>query len=228
MQEILQFLKRHPYFAGLPQPALEEIARLVRRRKASRGEQILIEGEPPASAYFVVHGQVRIYRLSPSGREQALMDIFPGQTFNLVSAVDGRPAPSSAVARTDALLYAISRQDFIRLMERYPSIAQAVLKDFARRLRHMTALVEDLALRTVSERLARLLLRLAEAPRQDGAPAEDGERFTQQDLANRLGTVREVVSRTLHDFQEQGLITLERGRIVIRDRERLEALACSV
>jgi len=218
MDELLSFLARHPFFAGLNAPALQEIARAIRSRQVTRGEQVLLEGEPSETAYFIAHGQVRIYRLSPAGREQALADLFPGHSFNLVPVVDGRPAPSSAVARTDGTLYLLGRADFDRLVGRYPSIARAVLTDFAGRLRHLTGLVEELALYSVAERLARLLLRMTEA----GAP----ERFTQQEIANRLGTVREVISRTLRDFQDAGLIRLERQRIVIVDRERLAGLAC--
>ena len=101
MDDLFAFLTRHPLFAGLERPALEEIARCMHARPMTRGQQILLEQEPADTAFFIAHGQVRIYRLSPSGREQALADLFPGQSFNLVSALDGKPAPASAVARTD-------------------------------------------------------------------------------------------------------------------------------
>ena len=218
MDEILRFLQTHPLFAGLDQPALDDAARCVRRRAMRRNEQILLEGDPAHSAYFVAQGRVLVYRLAASGRELVLADASAGGAFNLVPAVDGRPAPSGVVARSDGALYVISREDFTRLLFKYPAFAQGVLVDFAGRLRQLAGLVADLALRTVAERLARLLLQMA-------AGALPAERFTQQELANRLGTVREVISRTLRDFENDGLIVFDRHRIVIADRKRLEALA---
>jgi CRP/FNR family transcriptional regulator len=218
--DLLEFSAQQPLFAGLDRAALAEVARALRVRKAARGEQILLEGEPSDSAYFVASGQVRVYRLAPNGREQALADLFAGQCFNLVPAVDGRPAPASVAARTDATLYLISRADFAQIMTRHPSVARAVLRDFAGRLRQMTSLIEELALHSVAERLARLLVRMVEG--------EMAGRFTQQELANRLGTVREVISRTLRDFQTQGLIRMERQNIIVLDRDALMTLACGL
>ncbi|MGQ9666933.1 MAG: Crp/Fnr family transcriptional regulator [Anaerolineae bacterium] len=221
-EEILQFLGRHPYFAGLDERALQRVADCVVVRRMARDNVIVMQGDPPAAVYFIAHGQVRISRLSPDGREQALMDLFPGQVFNLVAAIDGRPTPSTAIARTSVVLYVIHRSDFWHLLHTYPQVAEAVLVDFAARLRRFTALVEDLSLRTVAERLARLLLEMA------GDPNQPTPRFTQQELASRLGTVREVVSRTLKRFEEQGLIQVERHRIVILDPEGLERIACAM
>ncbi len=214
------FVTQQPIFAGLDAAGLAEVARALRVRQAARGEQILLEGEPTDSAFFVAHGQVRVYRLAPSGREQALADLFAGQSFNLVATADGRPAPASAAARTDVTLYVLSRADFLQILARHPSVARAILLNFAGRLRQMTSLIEELALHSVSERLARQLVRMVEG--------EVAGRFTQQELANRLGTVREVISRTLRDFQTQGLIRMERQNIIVLDRDGLLTLACGV
>ena len=219
MDEIIQFLRSHPFFAGLDSAQLEQIARLVISRKVTRNQQFLFEGDPPQAVYFIVHGRMRIYRVSPSGREQALMDVFPGQVFNLVPILDGRPVVSNAVARTNGLLYAFTREDFLHLIRTYTSVAEAVLIDFSGRLRHLTGLVEDLSLRTVPERLARLLLNMAD----EKTPAPP--RFTQQELATQLGTVREVISRTLKSFEHDGLIHVDRHRVVILDQPRLLAIA---
>lgn len=221
-EEILQFLGRHPYFAGLDDRALRRVADCVVVRRMPRDSVIVMQGDPPAAVYFIAHGQVRISRFSPDGREQALMDLLPGQVFNLVAVIDGRPTPSTAIARTTVVLYVIHRSDFWHLLHTYPQLTEAVLVDFAARLRRFTALVEDLSLRTVAERLARLLLEMA------GDPSRPAPRFTQQELASRLGTVREVISRTLKRFEEQGLIRVERHRIMILDPEGLERIACAM
>jgi CRP/FNR family cyclic AMP-dependent transcriptional regulator len=221
-EEILQFLARHPYFAGLDERARQRVADCIVVRRFARDSMIVMQGDPPAAVYFIAHGQVRISRFSPDGREQALMDLFPGHVFNLVAVIDGRPTPSTAIARTSVILYVLHREDFWHLLRAYPPLAEAVLVDFAARLRRFTALVEDLSLRTVAERLARLLLEMA------GEPQGPAPRFTQQELASRLGTVREVVSRTLKRFEEQGLIRVERHRIIILDPEGLERIACAM
>lgn len=219
MEEIAQFLKNHPFFAGLDDEQLAQTARLVIRRKVGRNEQFLFAGDPPQSVYFIAHGRVRIYRISPSGREQALMDLLPGQVFNLVPILDGRPVVSNAVARTACELYAFRREDFLGLIRTYTSLAEAVLVDFSGRLRHLTALVEDLSLRTVPERLARMLLGMTEGT----TPAP--RRITQQEIAMQLGTVREVISRTLKNFEQEGLIRVDRHQIVILDQKRLSDIA---
>ncbi len=221
-EEILRFLAKHPYFAGLDERARQRVADCVIVRRMPRDSVIVMQGDPPSAVYFIAHGQVRISRFSPDGREQALMDLFPGQVFNLVGVIDGRPTPSTAMARTAVVLYVIERSDFWHLLHAYPPVAEAVLVDFAGRLRRFTALVEALSLRTVAERLARLLLDMA------GEPHGQMSRFTQQDLASRLGTVREVINRTLKRFEEQGLIRIERHRIIILDPEGLERIACEM
>ena len=222
MTEIIDFLQGHPYFAGLDEPALARIAELLAPRPVARNEHILFEGDEPRAIYFVAHGRFRVYRLSPTGREQALMDLLPGQTFNLVPAIDGRPVVSNVLARTNGVLYVLEREDFSRVLRTHPSVAEAVLVDFCGRLRQLTTLVEDLSLRTVPQRLARLLVSMAD-DETDGP-----RRFTQQELATRLGTVREVISRTMKGFEADGLIRVERHRITIQDYERLNAIACQI
>jgi CRP/FNR family cyclic AMP-dependent transcriptional regulator len=212
-------IRKLPFFSKLGQDELAEVASRVQERTFGRGEVILLEGEAPRAVYFIVHGQVRIYRLSPEGREQVLKRLGPGEAFNLVPVLDGGPNPSSAMAWTDVTVYAVERGHFVQMVREHPALAVAVLTDFAAKLRHMTALVEDLSLRTVGARLAKLLL--TQAAEGDAAP----RRMTQQEMAAQLGTVREVVGRALAELEREGLIRMERHRIVIVDRSGLEAKA---
>ncbi len=102
------------------------------------------------------------------------------------------------------------------LLARYPALAQGVIENLAARARHLISLVEDLSLRTVSARLAKLLLT------QAVGGAEAPRRLTQQEMAAQLGTVREMVGRALRSFEEEGLIRFDRHRIIILDQEGLE------
>jgi len=212
-------LRKLSFFSRLGQDELVEIASRVHEHTFRRGEMILLEGETPEAVYFVVHGQVRIYHLSPEGREQVLKRLGPGEAFNLVPVLDGGPNPASAMAWTDVTVYAIEQSHFMQMVRAYPTLAMAVLTDLTTKLRHMTVLLEDLSLRPVGARLARLLL----------THAAEGEAFprrmTQQEMAAQLGTVREVVGRALAELEREGLIRMERHRIIIVDRSSLEAKA---
>jgi CRP/FNR family cyclic AMP-dependent transcriptional regulator len=219
MTVIVEILHKSPFFSELGEEELVKVASRVQERTFRRGEVILLEGEAPRAVYFIVHGQVRIYRLSPEGREQVLKRLGPGEAFNLVPVLDGAPNPSSVMAWTDVAVYVIERGHFLRMVREHPPLAVAVLADFATKLRHMTALVEDLSLRTVGARLAKLLL--TQAAEEEATP----RRMTQQEMAAQLGTVREVVGRALADLEREGLIRMERHRIVIVDRSGLEAKA---
>ncbi len=215
-EDLVAFLRSLPFYAGLPAQALAELAAEARLRTYARRELVVLEGEPPAGAYFIVSGQVRVFKLSPEGREQVLDRLGPGQGLNLVPLFDGGLNPASAEAANEAVLCLLPREAFLLAIRRYPQVAEAVLADLAARLRQLARLVEDLSFRTVRARLARFLLRQA---------GEPGRRLTQAEMAAQLGTVRDVVGRTLADLQHEGLIDIDRHRIVIRDRAGLEALA---
>ncbi len=219
MAVIAETLRRLPFFSDLSEDELAEVASHVQERTFRRGEVILLEGDAPCAVYFVVHGQVRIYRLSPEGREQVLKRLGPGDAFNFVPVLDGGPNPSSAMAWTDVTVYAIERDNFVRMVREHPALTMAILADFAAKLRHTTALVEDLSLRTVGARLAKLLL--TQAAEKEVTP----RRVTQREMAAQLGTVREVVGRALAELEREGLIRMERHRIVVVDRLGLEARA---
>ncbi|MGB9723406.1 MAG: Crp/Fnr family transcriptional regulator [Chloroflexia bacterium] len=210
-------LGRFPPFAGLDGRALARVAAVARRRRFERGAFLLLEGEPCQTVYFLLRGRVRVSKVSVEGREQVLALLGPGDGLNLVPAFDGGPNPASAQALTEVEAYAFSCSDFRKLIGEFPRIAGNILADFAAKLRLLVGLVEDLSFRTVEARLARFLL-----SRDVAVP---GRRWTQEEMAAHLGTVREVVGRVLRAWREEGLIRQERGRIVILDRAALEKKA---
>jgi len=219
VEETIQGLRCIPLLAGLSDEALARVARVAVRRVRAPGETILVEGERCQAAYFIASGQVRVYRLSPGGREQVLTQLGPGQTFNTVPPFQPQSVNHATVqALGEVTLYAISCDDFRRVVGECPELALAILQDFANRLDHLTNLVEDLSLRTVRGRLARFLLEQAEA-------GQVAHRWTQDEIASHLGTVRDMVGRTLRAFAAAGLVRMDRQRIVLLDREGLEAEA---
>ena len=213
----LQALRRVSLFAGFTDDTLARIARVAYARHYEPGTAIVFEGDACGAAYFIVSGHVRVYRLSSNGREQVLVRLGPGRAFNTVPPFQPQPVNHATVeAVTPVTVYGISRDDLRRLVMECSELAQAILRDFADRLDHLTQLVEDLSLRSVRGRLARFLLEHGEA----GAVAR---RWTQEEMAAHVGTVRDMVGRTLRAFVDAGLVRMERQRIVLLDRGGLEA-----
>jgi len=235
METTAQALRHISLFNGLSDSALARVADAAIRRTYTPGEIIIIEGDPCQAAYFVAQGQVRIYRLSPGGREQVLVQLGPGQAFNTVPPFKPHGVNHANVeALTPVTLYAIPCNNLHRLVGQCPEMALALLRDFAGRLDHLANLVEDLSLRTVRGRLARFLLEHAptarlSSPKSDlsGTAEADAvtQRWTQEEIAVHLGTVRDMVGRTLRAFADAGLIQMDRQRLVLLDREGLEAEA---
>ena len=219
----IELLRRVPYFAALPDVVLEALAAAAVERHFDRGQVIFLEGDPCAGLHIVASGEAKIFKLSPQGREQILHRMGRGDTFNDVAVLDGGPNPASAGALTDAVLWVISRGEMQRLAQAYPALAWALIESIARRARHLVAMVEDLSLRSVKSRLARLLL--SEAARATTAGELDrSQMVTQAEMAARLGTVREMIGRALRELSEDGLIEFDRHRIVIKDRDGLVAV----
>jgi CRP/FNR family cyclic AMP-dependent transcriptional regulator len=216
-ESTIRSLRGVSLFTSLSDDALDRIARVSYVRRYAPGEIIIFEGDPCQAVYFVASGQVRVYRLSPGGREQVLARLGPGQTFNTVPPFKPAGVNHATVeALMPADVYVIPCDDFRRLVGECRELAFAILEDFAGRLDHLTGLVEDLSLRTVRGRLARFLLEHADL---GGAT----RRWTQEEIAAHLGTVRDMVGRTLRAFADAGLVQMERQRIVLLDREGLEA-----
>ncbi len=211
----VEVLSQLPFFARLGDDALLEIAPYIHERTFSPGQMIILEGEPCQAVYFVARGVVRIHRLSLEGREQVLAYLGPGESFNLVPVLDGGPNPATVDALTEAALYTISCQRFHQIIRDRHEVALAVLEHLAARVRHLSDMVEGLALHTVRTRLARFLLAQAES-------LQPSHHWTQEEIAAHIGTVRDVVGRTLRAFADDGLIRRERGRVVVVDREGLE------
>jgi CRP/FNR family cyclic AMP-dependent transcriptional regulator len=218
----VQILSNLPFFSGLGNDALLEIVPHIHERTFSPGQVVILEGEPCQTVYFVARGVVRMYRLSPEGREQVLAYLGPGEPFNLVPALDGGPNLATVDAVTDTRLYTVPCERFRRIMRDHHEVALAVMERLAAEVRRLSNMVEDLALHTVRTRLARFLLAQASAELEVVDGGQPPRRWTQEEVAAQIGTVRDVVGRTLRTFASEGLIRRERGRLVVADRAGLE------
>lgn len=224
--QLVDLLRQIPYFAGLDAATVAEIARVVRLREVPAGEHILIEGESCLGLYFVVRGQVRLMKIAADGREHVLRVLGPGATFNDVVVFDRGPNSDSAVAVGPTKVGYVPTATMVQMIERHPKIAHAALKLLSHRQRSLGNVVEDLALRDVTARVARLLLGCIGhhdhiVEKADFACA----RITHQEIATMVGSVREVVQRALKTLERDGAITLERSHIEIQDSDKLERWA---
>lgn len=213
---ILDDLRSLPLFASLDEETRKDISNRTCRRTFRPGEQIMLEGEQPPGLFIVLRGRVRLSCIAPDGREQVLGTIKAGENFNTVPIFDGRPNPATAQARSPVECLLIPRTEMLNLVRKHPDLALAALSEMASQLRELVALVEDLAFRSVRERLARQLL-------IEGK--EGTARLTHQELAERTGTVREIAGRALRRLAEEKLIRLERGRIIVLDPGGLARIA---
>lgn len=205
-----------PYFAHLDTSAMEAVASSAVRRDYTKGAIVFLEEDPCAGLHVIEKGRVKLYKISVEGREQVVKLLGPGEFFNEVAVLDGGPNPISAMAALDATVWVVDCAAMRHLVSSHPSLAAAIIENLAARSRELLSLVEDLSLRTVSARLAKLLLARAETGDQTSPHT------SQQEMAAQVGTVREMVGRVLRTFEDEGLIRFDRHRILILDREGLE------
>ncbi len=223
---MVQIVRSVPLFMSLSQKDWEEVADMLVGRCYPKDAYIFHAGDPPDALYIVWMGQVKLLRHSEEGRDVVLDVIGPGHMFGEMAVFDGAPYSSSAQAMEDVAVVAISRPDFFRLLERYPSVSLAVISELSRRLRSASDLVHSLAVERVERRIARMLLKLAAstAQRSQNGLVIDLP-LTRQDIADMTGTTVETAIRVMSRFRRQGLITTERGRVIVLDPPGLRAVA---
>jgi CRP/FNR family transcriptional regulator len=192
-------------------------------RHFGRGEPLFEEGDPCRGLLVIADGRVEVRQISLRGREQVFHTEGPGATLGEGPLFDGGGYIASAVALAPTQALFLPRAEVLQLCQRRPAVALAMLKTLARRLRHFAAIVSDLAFRPVAERLARHLETALARPIKRGADLALS--LTQAQLAARLGTVRELVTRAFSELEARGVIARERSRVIIRDPARLAALA---
>jgi CRP/FNR family transcriptional regulator len=207
-----------------PQELTTLAARTV-RKVLSNGELLFSEGEPCNGLHIIARGKVRIFKTSMGGREQVLAINVVGESVAELPVFDGGPFPASAVAIEDTEIAFISRRDFRAYCMEHPEVALKVLQVVGARLRRLVGIVEELSFTTIRQRLISVLLKLAQ---NEGKQSPLGIEFqlpaTHQELANQLGTVRELVSRNLMRLQAEGLLDVDARQIVVKDLPGLKAL----
>src|SRR5215470_12036530 len=211
-------LRKTPLFASLTEDEMRALASRATRLKFQKNEELFAEGDPCKGLYLVAAGRIRIFKLSPSGREQILAVEGPGSSFAELPVFDGGNYPAAASALEDAEVLFLSRNDFQHFCHEHPEVALKVIAVVGSRLRRLVGIIEELSFTTVRQRLIALIVRLAQASK---ARSEQGIHIeltkSHQDLAAELGTVRELVSRNLSRLEAEGLLDVEGRKIVVKD-----------
>jgi CRP/FNR family transcriptional regulator len=218
MANKVDLLSRIPLFSGLGPVELQAFAQVAAEKRYGPGEILFHEGEACAGMFIVADGQVKIFKTSPSGREMTIAVETAPSTVAELPMFDGGPYPASVSAIDHVLSLFIDKRDFFALCRSHPEIALQILSVIGRRLRHLVMTLESVTFGSIRQRLARLLIELSEDAGSDAFPMT----MTHQELASRLGTVREVVSRNLSRFQVEGMIRVADRRIHIVHRQMLQ------
>ena len=215
-------LRKIPYFADLTKQEMRALASRVSRKHLQRGQLLFGEGDSCTGLFMVVKGEIRLFNLSPAGREQVLAVRGPGRSFGDPVVFDGANHSASAAALEDAELLFISRTDFKTFCREHPEVMFKVIAEVGSRLRRMIGIIQDLSFTTVRQRLIALVLRLAQTSGTASTEEVHVELTkTHEELAAELGTVRELVSRTLRQLQAEGFLEVNGRTIIVKDLARL-------
>ena len=217
LQPKLAALSEIALFAALSEGELQGLAQRAVEKRFASGEILFWEGEACAGIFLIVEGSVKIFRTSPGGREVMLsIETAPASVAEL-PLFDGGPYPASVRVVEPVVALFVNKTDFQQFCRQNPDVALKVLAVVGRRLRQLVVLVETITFGSVTQRLARMLL--------DASSGVGSQLFdlpaTHQELASRLGTVREVISRNLGRFRAQGLIRIQDRQVEIINRAGL-------
>ena len=225
--EKLSLLSEVALFAGLSDADITAIGHATTMTHCVRGQQILSPDDPPDRIHIIKKGRVRVFRMTPDGK-QLTLDIFEKGTILGDMSLLGQDRLPEAYGEAidDGVICTITPNELRKLIERYPVIGVNIIRNLSRRLQAAERELEAMAYQRVDQRLARKLLDLGQ---RFGVTTERGTliqaRLTQQELAEMIGTTRETLAHTLGDFRRRGLLDTAHHQLVIRDAELLAEVA---
>ncbi len=222
-ESIVTLLRSNALFTALTVPEIDALSARAVRKFYSAGELMFSEGDACEGLHIVAAGSVRIFKVSPAGREQILAIEGPGGSIAELPVFDGGAYPASAIAMKDTEIIFISRSVFQKFCLDHPDVALKVLAVVGARLRKLVGIIEELSFTTVRQRLIAALLRMAEGVLPDRTVVRFDLSSNHQELAHQIGTVRELVSRNLGRLQAEGPIQFDGRHVSVLDINRLRA-----
>lgn len=215
-----QILKTCPFFSGLSDDDMEALMGIARVRDSSRGELLFSDGEKAVGFFVVLDGKVKVYKLSPEGKERILHIIHPGGSFAEAAIFADGLYPAYAEPLQSSKLLFLPKEGFLNLLMDNGRISINMIAGLSKFLRQFANQIEDLTFKDVPSRLARYLMVLSEGVKESVELP-----ISKSQLASNLGTVSETLSRTLRKLSEDELISVSGKKVVILDFERLEELS---
>lgn len=214
-----RYLRQVEIFQDLTETQIYEVERNARISAAGQGRILYQPDEKPEALFLLKTGQVQIYRISPDGKRFVISNIAPGMFFGEMALLGQSVYDSFAETLEDSTLCVIGRRDLEYLIGRYPTVGVRIMQALADRLSEAEGQLEDLALKSLTSRLATLILRLT----SEANARVTG--LTHNDLAERVGTSRETATQALNELKGAGLIAIGRKRIDVLNRPALQDVA---
>jgi len=217
----LQAVKSVMFFEGLPEEKFNKLAEISIIKKFNKGEQ-LFEADVLANGFYApIKGRVKIFRTSPSGKEQILHVFGPGEAFGEVPVFEGGtfPAHGQAIEKCEALFF--PRREFEKMIKEDPDLAMKMMAMLAQRLRILVNKIDDLSLKEAPSRVASYLLLLRSSQESDTFKLD----LPKGQIAFYLGTIQETLSRIFKKFNDQGIIEIQGKEITLLDKAELESIA---
>lgn len=227
-RNVIELLRRAPVYRVLDEGDRAHLAEVADVRLYESGDAIFREGDAPRHFYTIVRGRVKIFKLTPTGKDVILEIFGAGDPFGAVAVFKERPFPATAEALEDTVCIVIPRNDFFRLLERHPSLVRGLLLGLTQRLVELTNRIAELAGGRVEPRFARLFLKLA---RDMGREEDDGVfismPLSRQELADLTGTTVETCIRIMSRWHREEIVATEDDGFRVLNVEALEAIGVS-
>jgi len=221
-----ELLRRCPLFAGLKEEDLKRIRAIASLRQIEKKEVLFSDGEETRGFYVILSGRVKLFKVSPEGKEQILHIVSAPDAFAEAALFLEGTYPAFAEAMTDCQLLYFPKRDFIRLIEKNPQLSVNMIVTLSHYLKRFASLIEELSLKEVSSRIAKYVIDLSMKSSKEGkSPKEVELDLSKTQLALKLGTISETLSRTLAKMKAKRIIDVKKSKIIIVNREALEELA---
>jgi len=212
-----EVLRTVPIFSELTDQDIASLAHLALRKRYPKDTVVFFENEEGDFFFTITEGRIKVTILGDDGREVILSVLGPGDFFGEMALLDNEPRSATAIAVEESELLSLHRSDFQSVLNDNRSITNALIRVLSARLRRANHQISTLALLDVYGRVARVIVDMA---REEGKRLRDGRisfrRATHQEIANRIGTTRETVTRMLKDLERQGLIHVEGKEIIVQ------------
>jgi CRP/FNR family transcriptional regulator len=224
-----ELLKRCPLFAGLKEEELKRMRAIASLKRIEKKEVLFSDGEEARGFYVILSGRVKLFKISPEGKEQILHIVNAPDAFAEAALFLEGTYPAFAEAMTDCQLLFFPKRDFIHLIEMNPQLSINMIVTLSHFLKRFASLIEELSLKEVSSRIAKYIVDLSMRSSKEGKnPKEVELDLSKTQLALKLGTISETFSRTLAKMRAKKIIEVKKNKIIILDRESLEELASGV